>query len=328
MCLVARSHNMRFAPDKRREYFDVFYLQVNDPASGIGWWFRYSVLMPRQGVSAPYAAVWCVEYNPLLPFPSAFKDVYDVSEVKEGKDSLIQIGNWSLDMAGTCGSVCGASGPVKWDIGWSEGGDLVLHYPMALYRLPFPRSKVTYPCIAATGSGTVRHGSREYLLKDALVHVGHVFGRSHSKSWIWLHAHDASLGACGNVLEIAASPIADGIWGMVCCLRLDGLWVRGLRWFRLKRPEDILNLGGWRFKVGAGRYLVDGFLELRRSMIAGVGYDDTDGSKRFCYNTKVADLRARILSTCDRRETEILLRRNVGFEVALPREVSGIPIIL
>ena len=48
--------------DGRPGHYEVWYLTVTEPRSGIGLWLRYTLLAPLQGT--PTAALWLLAMNP------------------------------------------------------------------------------------------------------------------------------------------------------------------------------------------------------------------------------------------------------------------------
>ena len=64
------------------------------------------------------------------------------------------------------------------------------------------------------------------------------------------------------------------------------------QWFVNRSSHD---LDRWHFEAGSGSLKFVGDLFADTTSMAGVRYEDPDGGRRYCHNTKVADLRIQIL---------------------------------
>jgi hypothetical protein len=124
------------------------------------------------------AALWCTVFDPLGGAPAAVKQ--SVSDFPAGMRAGFD---------GFRGEARARGRMAEWELAIA-GGEVPLRHlrPSALYRLPFPKTKLEAPMPDGVARGRV-------VLDGALVDivgwratVGHNWGREHAERWVWLHA--------------------------------------------------------------------------------------------------------------------------------------------
>lgn len=312
-----------------RGFFEAFYVQVNDPVSGMGWWFRYSMLNPREGCGRPYSALMAVQYDPSgVPVPIAMKGIYDISHFRSEKERFIlYVEEAFLTNSHATGKIRHGSCSLEWDIQWVPIGSNFTHYPELWYKLPFPRSKVVSPHWATTGGGFIRWNDSEFFLKDALIHVGHVWGRAHSRKWAWVHSHGFEENPT-IVFEGICAPLIGRFGLSIGFLNIDGKLTRFQKAGFVWELESFLEKGEWPIRMENSDYRVGGAINVDPYQVAGITYHDPDGGRRFCYNTKIATIRMEIIDKKTGEKTALTAPRTAGFEVSLSDELKKYPILL
>lgn len=308
---------------KREGFYEAFYIQVNDPVSGMAWWFRYSVVVPREGRGLPYAALWAVQYDQSgARGPVAMKHIYPVSHYRFEKDRFIlYIEDGFLTNSHSTGKIKHGDRALEWDIQWTPVSNNFIHYPSFLYKAPFPRTKVVSPHWATMGGGFIRWNDGEFFLKDALIHVGHVWGTSHSKKWVWIRSHGFEENPM-VVFEGLWAPLFGSFGVSLCWFQVDGQLTRftdfGACW-QLKR---FLKNNEWGLKMNNSRFKIEGAVTIDPSQVAGITYHDPDGSRRFCYNSKVSTIRMNVVDKKLKDKFTLTAPGTAAFEICLPTELA------
>lgn len=310
-------------------FFEAFYIQCNDPVSGMAWWLRYSVMIPKKGRGLPYAAVLAVQFDPSGALgPIAMKHVYPVNHFHFEKDRFIlYIEDGFITNSHATGKIRHGDRSLSWDIQWVPSDECFLHYPEFLYGTSFPTTKVTAPHWATTGSGFIRWNDGEFFLEDALIHVGHLWGTSHAKKWAWAHSHGFTENESA-VFEGLWAPILGPLGVSVCAFKIDGVLNRftSLGW---KWPlKKFLRNNEWKFKLNNSKYKIDGLITVDPTHVAGVAYHDPLGSRRFCYNSKIATIRMDVHDKKNNDKLTLNAPNTAAFEVALPKELSKFSILV
>lgn len=309
--------------EKTSGFYEAFYIQCNDPVSGMAWWFRYSITIPQKGRGHPYAALWAVQFDQSGTLgPIAMKHICPITHYRFEKDRFIlYIEDGFLTNSHATGRIKHGDRSLAWDIQWTPVDSVFVHYPDLLYKTPFPKSKVVSPHWATTGGGFIRWNQGEFFLSDALIHVGHVWGTSHSDKWCWIHTHGFEEDPTA-VFEGLFVPIA-GAFGMsMCWFQQGGSFSRftnfGFNW-QLKR---FLNDHRWDIKLSDSKFNLAGSVDVDPTHVAGLTYHDPDGSRRFCYNSKIADLRLQVKDKVNNDSYLLTAPKTVAYEIVLPKELS------
>lgn len=314
---------------KRKGFFEAFYVQCNDPLRGMGWWFRYSILIPEKGRGQPYAALSAVQYDQSgASGPIAMKHIMPISHYRIQKDRfIVYLSDAFITNSHATGMIKHGDKTLRWDIQWMPSDSVFLHYPEFVYKMPFPRSKVASPNWSSRGGGFVRWNDNEYYLNDVLIHVGHVWGNSHTKRWAWTHSHgfDESQKV---VFEGLWTPICGSFGVAVCWLKIAREIVKFTNVGNLWQLDSFLKDGTWKFSGKSPRFDIDGLISTDPAHIAGVTYHDPDGSRRYCYNTKIASAKMSVFRKTNNDKFELNAPLATGFEICVPKELKEFQILV
>jgi hypothetical protein len=281
-------------------HYEVYYVTLTDPASGIGAWIRYTMRAPLDGEPAE-CALWLLAMAPdgdrfarKATFPASVLDARD--------------GPFRLCLAGADLSDRGAAGVLDdgaWELSWEP-------------RLP--PYEFVHPLVRRTGaaqtelvlshpdlaiSGTLRLGERVLELDGARGGQAHLWGTRHAARWAWTHASD--LHAADG--EPRPDTFVDAVSVYVERLgrelgpstpvvgRFRGDDFAATDPVALVRARSRFGLSTWRFEARDGRRRIAGEVDAPRATLVGVTYHDPDGRPAYCYNSEVASMR---LSVWDR----------------------------
>jgi len=307
----------------RDGFYEAYYIQVNDPVSGMAWWFRYSILVPKAGRGTPYAALWAIQYDPSGACgPIAMKHISPLNHFRYEKDRFIlYLEDGFMTNSHATGKIRHGDRGLEWDIQWVPDNECFIHYPDLWYKTSFPSSKVVSPHWATTGGGFVRWNEGEFFLSDALIHVGHVWGNSHSKKWVWVHSHGFEENEKA-VFEGLWAPIC-GPFGMsMCWLQIDGERQRFIDFGANWNLSRFMNKHTWPLKLGNSAFQLRGDIAVDPSQIAGITYHDPDGGHRFCYNSKIASINMDLKNKKSGERSTLTAPNMSAFEFCVPEEVS------
>jgi hypothetical protein len=310
-------------------FYEAYYIQCNDPISGMAWWFRYSILIPKKGHGHPYAALWAVQFDPAGGLgPVAMKHVAPINHFRYEKDRFIlYIDNGFMTNSHATGAIKHGDKSLKWDIQWTPIDAVFMHYPECLYSSPVPKSKVTSPHWATMGGGFIRWNEGEFFLRDTLIHVGHVWGSLHSQKWAWVHCHGFKENPTA-VFEGLWVPLGGSLGLSKCWFNIDGsissFWNVGRIW----QEEKYLATNQWQLKLKNSKFGIGGTINVDPSQVAGVTYHSPDGSRRFCYNSKVSNIDLDVSDKNKRESYKLHAPGTAAFELCLPDELEKFPILV
>jgi hypothetical protein len=160
--------------------YESFYLRAVSPREPLGVWIRYTV-HKRPG-HHPTGSVWCTLFDVAHGRPFMHKLTTDDLSLPAG--GWIGVGDSRL----TPDSAEGVCGPARWSLRFASSEPELRHLRREwLYRAPFPRTKLSSPCPAASFEGYFELEGRTLDLTGWSGMVGHNWGAEHAERWIWLH---------------------------------------------------------------------------------------------------------------------------------------------
>jgi hypothetical protein len=276
----------------RAGMYESFYLRAVSPDEPVGIWIRYTV-HKRPG-REPMGSVWCTAFDARRGAPFMHKMTTD--DVRAPADSWIGIGE---DGELGPGRAEGSSGEARWSLRFDSPEPELRHLaPNVLYRLPFPRTKLTTPVPGASFDGLVGLGGRRSLeLRGWSGMVGHNWGSEHAERWIWLHGVDFE-GRPGAWIDVALGRL--GIAGRMTpwlvngALSLEGRRIR-IGGPRARNVQVAERPGGCALRLsGEHGLMIEAHVDAPAGSSAGWRYADPDGREHDVINCSVAALELRI----------------------------------
>ncbi|MBC7541365.1 MAG: hypothetical protein H7338_01395 [Candidatus Sericytochromatia bacterium] len=292
-----RDNHLRW-DGRQAGFYEVYYLKVNDPVTGVGFWLRYTLTSPHD--AQPRADVWGVLFDPQLPHPVGFKTTHPVWHIGfHGERFRFSIADNVLmhdSAVGQADSPAGAmSGSpdrtMRWDLHWQPNVTSVRYYGYdLLYRIGWPKTKVLTPNTSIRMTGTVVVGDRTFTLTDAPAQQGHIWGVQHAERWVWGHCCAFAEDPTAVFEGLTASP-SGGRDFSTFFVRLDG------RDFHFNKLANLLwtpsqyDVDRWSFELEQDDYRFTGHVSAPIERFIGVTYISCDDSVRICNNTMIADCR-------------------------------------
>ncbi len=281
--------------------YEVWYLTFNDPATGDGFWIRYTLEAPVAGHGEPYAQLWFARFasasgaDPARPTFGINRRQPIATMVAATDPFAVTIGASKLGHGHARGALSGAGHAAEWDLTWTPG-DTMRWLPSVMYRrggLGETTALTPSPDLALAGSITV--DGRRYQLDGAPGGQTHVWGSKHALAWGWGHCN-AFTGAPGAALEMLTVRLERrGVrlpWMTVATLRLPGGDEVAFNRFdqALLAPRPERATGRLRFAATGLTAKLEGVFSAPAERIVRTEYVDPDGAPAWCHNTCAADL--------------------------------------
>jgi hypothetical protein len=280
-------------------HYEVHYLTLTEPESGVGIWIRYAMLAPlaRSGVS-PSCALWFAAMNPHATPPATIcrKQTFAIDQMRAQAEPFeLRIAGAVLTDAG----MAGGFGDVAWDLRWTPGHRAYEHVHPALRRLGVAKTVVVLPHADLSIDGSVTFAGERLQLSRARGAQGHLWGSKHASTWAWAHCNDFRTVEG----EPATDTFVDGVSVFVRRLarevgpstpvvgRLDDHDFFSTSPVRIVANASTFALTGWRFEAVDGARKLIGEVDADREQLVGVTYHDPDGEVAYCYNTETASMR-------------------------------------
>jgi hypothetical protein len=274
----------------RPGHYEVYYLTLTDPTTGIGFWLRYTLLAPHEG--APSCSVWFLAMDPACGV-TARKATLPISKLRTDADPFrLQIGSAEVSDGTASGEVEDAQWSLRWNPGRRYEHVRPALQPLATTVLCLPHGNVGF-------DGQIRYDGQAVELDGARGAQAHLWGTKHAAGWAWAR--------CSTLLASDGEPAPDTF--------ADGVSVRVRRFGRELGPftlvvgrigaEDFASTSAWRALTNRSSFAPDRWrfealsdrrkliaeVEADRRLLAGVTYHDPDGQPAYCYNTETASMR-------------------------------------
>jgi len=290
--------------DGTAPHYGVWYGKV-DIAPGRALWFRYTIF----DGAIREASTWAILFdgdtteggrsywslNELArPNTVVLPEGYDPERFLANRQ-VFHTDSAHLDEA----NAIGEAGGIEWDLTWLDSGRRFRYVPSFLADNPLLSSAYDACFLDLRVSGTIRSGDRSWEVDGRPGMLGHIHGSDISgDSWAWAHcnnfvdADDAVFEGLSVHLDLLGAT-APALSAFV--LHVDGNAYPFRTPLSLLKARTTFDRAGWEFDVDAGGVRLTGRAEAPPpERVALVEYDDTDGSKLWCYNSKLADLTLRL----------------------------------
>jgi hypothetical protein len=276
--------------DGRPGHYEVYYVTLTDPRSGLGVWVRYTLEAPVHG--EPTCALWFATMDPARGV-LARKATLPIAELTATGDPFsLRIGEAEL----TDTSAVGTFEDVAWHLRW-EPGRSYEPVPGPLQRFASTVLVLAHGDVAIDGQ--LRIGERSVDLAGARGGQTHLWGSKHAATWAWARCSDFRTEAGESVPDT----FVDGVSARVrrfrrevgpSTLLVGRVAGQDLRSTALLSRHTAFGPGGWRFEAAAGSRKLIGEVQADARLLAGVTYHDPDGEPAYCYNSEVASMRLEV----------------------------------
>jgi hypothetical protein len=319
-------------------HYEVYYVTFTDPATGVGFWIRYTMVapLPESGEAAT-CSLWLCAMDPADPSRNVgVKSSLPVASLSAQKDPFrLGVGEAWLSDHGMNGAIDDEDTRYAWDLQWSPSLPAYGHVHPLLRAAKVAKTILFLPHPDVAVSGTVSLGDRQIEVSSARGGQAHLWGSKHASRWAWVHCNDFTAD------DAAPRPGAfvDGVSVFVPRFgrelgpntpvvgRVGGSDLNSISPIAVRKNASDFDLEGWRFEARGHGVRVRGTVSARREDLVGVTYHDPDGELAYCYNTEVADMRLEVFRRQARswkQADELRAAGRAHFEYAQRTPIDGV----
>ncbi|MHB8659016.1 MAG: hypothetical protein ACYC91_13860 [Solirubrobacteraceae bacterium] len=321
-------------------HYEVYYVTLTDPSTGVGVWIRYTMMAPRAGTGDPAtASLWFLVMDPApggAPIVARKVD-FPVAELRASSNPFeLRIAGATLRDSGMAGQV----GDAAWDLRWRSESRGYEHVHPVLQRARVAQTILNLPHPDLRIAGKISFAGRELKLAGAPGAQAHLWGTKHAASWAWVHCNDFTSAAGDSV----PGAFIDGVSVIVSRFgrtvgpstpvvgRLEDVDFKSTSLVRVLANPSVFALTGWHFQATDGRRKIVGQVDAERRLAAGVTYHDPDGELAYCYNSETASMRLQILHRARRvggwaHAGTLVSRGRTHFEYAQRSPLPGLQLL-
>jgi hypothetical protein len=319
-------------------HYEVYYLTFTDPATGVGFWIRYTMVAPLSGTGEEATcSLWLCAMDRAEPQQNVgVKSTLPVDSLSARTAPFhLQIGDAWLSDRGMAGAIEHGGTRYSWELEWQPSLPAYGHVHPLLRAARLAKTVLFLPHPDLQVTGTVWLAERRVDVSRARGGQAHLWGAKHASRWAWAHCNDFT-GSDGAPREGA---FVDGVSVFVPRFgrelgpntpvvgRFGATDLESISPVAVQRNPSEFDLGGWRFEASSKGLQFKGTVTARREDLVGVTYHDPDGELAYCYNTEVADMRLEVL--CRRRRRwqeldELSADGRAHFEYAQRTPIEGV----
>ena len=335
--MALRANDLRWTG--RPGHYEVYYLTLTDPGTGVGVWIRYTMLAPVASTGEPAtAALWfaAMDPRPGRTAVQAQRRTFPIDELETEREPF------ELQLAGATlsdGAMAGGFDDVSWDLRWTPAPEPYLPINPLLGRLGLAKTVFVLPQANVSIDGSLTIRAERIDLAGVPGAQAHLWGSEHATSWAWAH--------CNDLATPEGAPVQgaffDGVSALITRFGrtlgpntpivgcFDG------RPFRSTSPRRILSnasrfdLEGWSFEAVDGARKLTGRVAPAPGQVAGVTYHDPDGREAYCYNGETASVELQISERVGRAWKPVQTLLSSGrchFEFGTRTPVPGIDLLV
>jgi hypothetical protein len=288
--------------DGKPGHYEVYYVSITDPASGMGLWIRYTMVapLPETGEEAT-CSLWLMAMDPAGGADGRLgrKRSWPASELHASEAPFeLRVAESVLTDRG----MTGGFDDVRWNLQWEATDHPYEHVHPLLQRARLAKTVLVLPHADLAVSGTVSLPGRELVLGGARGGQAHLWGSKHANRWAWVHCNDFR-GSDGGPRD---GDFIDGVSVFVPRFgreigpstpvvgRFGGEDLMSTGPVQVSRNPSHFALTSWQLEARDGSRKVLATVDAPRDTLVGVTYHDPDGDLAYCYNTEVANSRVQV----------------------------------
>jgi hypothetical protein len=330
--------------DGKPGHYEVYYLTLTDPQTGVGFWIRYTMVapLPETGEQAT-CSLWFMAMDPKDPDGNVGHKVSFPAAEMNAKDAPfeLEIAGSTLCDTGMKGSLEQDGQRCSWDLRWNPRLPAYGHVHPALRRAKIAKTILFLPHPDVAIDGSIEFGGRRIEIAAVRGGQAHLWGSKHATRWAWAH--------CNDLRRADGSPVADTFFDGVSVFvprfgrelgpntpvvaRIASRDLMSIGPLAVQRNRSEFDLTHWTFSARDGRQKLECTVSAREQDLVGVTYHDPDGELAYCYNTEVADVTLTVSERAARRNEwqtlEQLHSAGAGhFEYAQREPIEGAKLLV
>jgi len=285
-------------PDGAAGHVESWFWRANHPTRRRALWIKATVLRPDDG--PPTADAWVTVFTPGAAF--GLRRTIPLTDARFPAPLDLDVAGCRFTATTLRGRLADTVHQVGWDLRFDAsplGAPLCIFPSQRMLDGPLPRNKTITPAPAATMQGHLDVDGERWELEGWPAMRGHNWGPAHAEHYAWGHA--LFLDTDGSVHTL--------VEGISARIRIAGRltpWLsalvirRGDREYRFDRLVDLWrqrpDVGdlSWTLSMRgpAGRARLS--MRALPEEVACLGYDNPDGLRRYCLNSKLAEVELRV----------------------------------
>jgi hypothetical protein len=336
--MLARPNALQW--DGQDGHYEVYYLTLTDPVSGVGVWIRYTMVAPLVSTGEPAtAALWLLAMDPRPGRPPTLgrKATFPIDRLRSRGDPFeLTIDSARLSDSGMAGSF----EDVAWELRWTPNPRSYEHVHPLLRRAGVAQTVLVLPHADLLIDGTITLPRERLKLSGARGGQAHLWGSNRASSWAWVHCNDfvsvdgkSEPGAFVDAVSVIVPRFGRELGPNTPAVgRIEGEDFSSTSPLRVLRNDSTFTLTGWRFEAASGSRKLVGEVDAERRQLAGVTYHAPDGQLAYCYNSETASMRVHVYDRARRvggwahRKT-LVSHRRAHFEYAQRTPVPGLELL-
>ncbi len=303
-----------FPMTSQKGFYESFFMRGNHPTDGLAFWIRFTFLRTQQS-NFNNAILWFVWFdqkkNKILPF----KKVIPIENCKVQQNPfLLHFDNSFLTADESIGEIKN----IAWKLRFSTESHPSFLLPKYFYKLPFPKAKSITIHPQTYFDGSICIDGKKINISQWQGSLNHNWGRKHTDAYAWGQV-------CGfdeneNIyFEIISGVIKFGqIESPVSTLAVlrienqDYYCNQITSWFTQKGKY---NQNNWQFHVETSEIEISGEIHSEDQEQIALWYPDTDGTRKVCFNSKIAQCTLEIKIKKERRHFQLKSKNRAAFEI-------------
>jgi hypothetical protein len=287
---------VRYVGNDSRGHVESHFLKATAPDADRALWIRHTVFVPRRRPELAVAELWGIAFDRRNGGSiAAAKNTRPIGDATyTAAPFRIVSPAATLETGRARGEITGGAHTLRWDLVFDAHGPPFHPFPVeGMYRAPFPKSKTLTPYPSTCFDGELIVDGQRWEIAHWPGMQGHNWGRHHADAYAWGHCNqweDAPRGGAwfeGVSARVRMGPVLIP-WLSVAALHVDDETIRfdgvramtsrsvGVGWYR------------WKFALEAARARLEGEISADRVDLAGLRYENPDGSMSYCLNSKLA----------------------------------------
>lgn len=303
-------------------HYEIWFGKI-DISPGRALWFRYTII---DGVKKE-ASTWALLFD--NDNVTVGKQTWKLSDLAppncviipdnenlqrfQDLPQVFHLGSAHLDGANAIGQADG----ISWDFKFKDNGHRFEHVPPFVKALHVAKSTYSACFLDLSFSGTIMNGSESINIEDKPGMIGHIYGKKSAHSWAWAHCNNFN-GHDNVIFEGLSARINLG--GKVTPPLSSFILIVGERRYefsstiKLFTAESEFGEGKWEFMAKSSTATLKG-IATSPGKVALVEYTDTDDSKLWCYNSKLAALKIELTDLRTKKVEVFESESTAAFEI-------------
>lgn len=325
--------NARTWSEKAGDHVESHFLKANSPDGRRALWIKHTVLARGARPQSAVGEVWAIAFDrDDARYPVGVKATYPLDQVRfTDAPFRIETPDAIFETTNVRGDVDRGGHRIRWSLAITPLAEPFRPFPRAsMYRAPFPRSKILTPIPDARFFGELIVDGTSWRIEDWPGMQGHNWGKEHTDTYAWAHgnAFDGTDGPAW--FEAIAARVRVGPlrapWMILAAVHVDGELVRFDGPRSLASRAIRVDGHSLRFRLERRDASLTGEIVANARQMAGLRYENPDGSVVSCLNSKLAV--GRLVLQREGRGTAELMSDKIALEIGTRASDHGVRMIL